>query len=188
MDSKAYLFLAEGFEEIEGLTVVDLLRRAGMNIITVSIEKELFVTGAHQIITKADMLFEDTDYQDAQLLVLPGGMPGTNNLLKHQGLDQLLREFNKAGKWIAAICAAPKILGQKGILEGKKAICYPGVEQELKGAIIVGNDVVEDGNIITSRAMGTAIDFSLHIIKRLKGEAQAQKIADAICYKHYNNE
>lgn len=186
MNPIVYLFLANGFEEIEGLTVVDLLRRAGISIITVSIEKELYVTGAHDIIIKADKLFYDLDYQDGQLLVLPGGMPGTNHLLNHSGLEQLLKEFNKTDKWIAAICAAPKILAHKGILEGKKAICYPGVEQELQGVTIVNKDVVEDGNIITSRAMGTSIDFSLHLIKRLVGEAQAQKIADSICYQYYN--
>lgn len=182
MDRKVYIFLAEGFEEIEALTVVDLLRRAGITIITVSIEQELFVTGAHQIMIRADMLFDANDYQDAHLLVLPGGMPGTNNLLMHQGLKQLLKEFNQKEKMIAAICAAPKILGHNDILIGKKAICYPGVELELTGATILNETVVEDGNVITSKAMGTAIDFSLHLIKRLKGEEQAKKIADAICY------
>lgn len=183
--AKAYIFLAEGFEEIEGLTVVDLLRRANIDITMVSITGNELVTGSHQISTITDILFEDTDYEDADILILPGGMPGTKNLMNHEGLDMLLREFHKKGKPLAAICAAPKVLGTKGLLEGKGATCYPGHEESLLGAKYLNMDVVTDGNIVTSRGMGTSIDFSLALIKQLKDENEARKIADTIQYQHY---
>lgn len=184
--AKAYIFFAEGFEEIEALTVVDLLRRANIEITMVSITGNELVTGSHQISTLTEILFEDTDYEDADLLILPGGMPGTNHLMKHEGLDRLLKEFHKKGKSLAAICAAPKILGMKGILEGKSATCYPGHEDSLLGADYRNVEVVSDGNIVTSKGLGTAIDFSLEIIKRLIGENEARKIAETIQYSHYH--
>lgn len=184
--SKVYIFFADGFEEIEGLTVVDLLRRANIDITMVSVTGNKNVTGAHQITTVADVLFEEVDFSDADLLVLPGGMPGTVKLMEHDGLDKLLREFNSKGKALAAICAAPGVLGTKGILEGKNATCYPGHEDKLIGAHIINNPVVADGNITTSKSMGTAIDFSLFLIKSIRGEAEAQKVAEAIKYQHYN--
>jgi DJ-1 family protein len=180
---KVYIFLANGYEEIEGLTVVDLLRRAGIEVLMVSVTGDLFVTGSHQIVTKADALFEEIDYSDADMLVLPGGMPGTNNLQNHKGLDMLLREFHQKDKKLAAICAAPKVLGSKGILKGIHATCYPGYEEELIGAHPMNTAVVEDGNIITSKAMGTAIDFSLALIKNLVGQEAAIKVAHAIHYE-----
>ncbi len=183
--AKVFLFLAEGFEEIEGLTVVDLLRRAEIDITTISITGKLTVTGSHHITTFADALFEDVDYEQANMLVLPGGMPGTMNLLEHPGLDTLLREFASKEKDIAAICAAPRVLGTKGLLAGKKATCYPGNETYLAGAQVLNTVVVEDGNIITSRGMGTAIDFSLAIIRHLKGSREAERIAGSIQYQHY---
>jgi len=163
---KVYIFLAEGFEEIEALTVVDLLRRAQIEINMVSITGSLQVTGSHQISVMADVLFEDAKFDDADMLVLPGGLPGTINLMKHEGLDKLLRKFHSESKNMAAICAAPTILGNKGLLEGKKATCYPGCENELTGSTVLYDDVVIDGNIITSRGLGTAIDFALAIIKK----------------------
>lgn len=184
--SKVYIFLADGFEEIEGLTVVDLLRRAGIDIDMVSISGSLEVLGGHNITVKADMLFEDGDYLDADMLVLPGGKVGTDNLAAHEGLDRLLRDFASKSKLLAAICAAPSVLGSKGLLDGKKAICYPGFEGYLKGATITDEAVVTDGNVITSKGMGTAIDFALAIIKKLKTEEEAEKIAASIQYAHYN--
>lgn len=183
--AKVYIFLADGFEEIEGLTVVDLLRRADIDITMVSITGELSVTGAHRIAIQADALFENTDFSDAGMLVLPGGMPGTKHLSKHEGLDRLLKEFHSQGKKISAICAAPSVLGSKGLLSGKNAICYPGYEDVLLGAHIKNEAVVEDGNFITSKGMGTAIDFSLAIIRNLKGAAEASKIAASVQYQHY---
>ena len=183
---KVYIFLADGFEEIEALTVVDLLRRAQIDIDMVSITGSLQVTGSHQISVMADVLFEDAKFDDADMLVLPGGMPGTKNLKNHEGLDKLLRKFHGENKNIAAICAAPTVLGNKGFLQGKRATCYPGCEDELTGSTVLYHDVVEDGNIITSRGLGTAIDFALAIIKKLADENTAREIAGKVVYRHYN--
>lgn len=183
--AKVYIFLANGFEEIEGLTVVDLLRRANINITMVSITGEQFITGSHQIIIKADALFENVDFNDADMLVLPGGMPGTKYLSGHEGLDQLLKQFHTKGKKISAICAAPSVLGSKGLLKGKYATCYPGFEDALLGAHIKNDAVVTDGNFTTSKGLGTAIDFSLALIKNLKSGAEAANIAKSIQYQHY---
>lgn len=184
--SKVCVFLASGFEEIEALTVVDLLRRVKIEVRTISITGEQYVAGAHQIIVKADEVFDQADFNTVDMLVLPGGMPGTKNLDAHAGLEQLLIKFQSEGKKIAAICAAPSVLGAKGILEGKAATCYPGFEGVLKGAIIKSEDVVVDGNLITSKGMGTAIDFSLELISLLVDEETASKTAAAIQYRHYN--
>ncbi len=183
--AKVYLFLAEGFEEVEALTVVDVLRRAELEIIMVSVTGNELVTGAHGIRTVTDILFEATDYEDGDMLVLPGGMPGTLNLLKHDGLSQLLKVFHEKGRNLAAICAAPRILGTKGLLNGKKATCYPGNEESLLGASYQNVDVVTDGNIVTSKGMGTAIDFSLSLVAKLKGEEVATRLAEAMQYRHY---
>lgn len=180
---KIYIFLAEGFEEIEGLTVVDLVRRVGIDIKMVSISKEKIVKGSHGIEIIADMLFEDSDFSDADMLVLPGGMPGTNVLMAHDGLKSLLLAYGKQKKKLAAICAAPSILGNLGLLEDKKAVCYPGHEEKLLGADVLYNNVVVDGNIITSRGLGTAIDFSLAIIRELADEEVVQKLAKGIIYQ-----
>lgn len=186
--AKVFIFLADGYEEIEGLTVVDLLRRANIDITMVSITGDRNVTGSHGITSMADTLFEETDFSEADMLVLPGGMPGTTNLLKHPGLDQLLKSFAGKGKQLAAICAAPRVLGEKGLLSGKNVTCYPGNEYGLIGAHVLPAAVVTDGNITTSRGMGTAIDFSLSLIKNLKGTEEAHRIAAAIQYPHYNGE
>ncbi len=183
--AKVYIFLADGFEEIEALTVVDVLRRANIDIVTISMTGNMLVTGSHRITTVAEALFDNMDYSDADMLVLPGGMPGTKNLGEHPGLDALLKDFAAKKKKIAAICAAPRVLGTKGLLEGKKATCYPGHEEALHGAKHMREDVVVDGNIITSRGMGTAIDFSLAIIRKLKGAEEAKRISDQIQYRHY---
>lgn len=183
--AKVYIFLAEGFEEIEALTVVDVLRRAKIEITMVSVTGSELVTGSHGITTVADILFEDTDYREADMLVLPGGMPGTVNLTKHDGLSRLLKSFHEKGKDLAAICAAPRILGTKGFLNGKNATCYPGNEESLLGARYQDADVVTDGNIVTSRGMGTAIDFSLSLVTKLLGEEEAARLAGAMQYRHY---
>jgi len=184
--AKVYVFLADGYEEIEGLTVVDLLRRAKIDIVMVSVTGNINVTGSHNITTIADILFEEVDFSDADMLVLPGGMPGTTHLMEHGGLDKLLRDFHAKDKPLAAICAAPRVLGTKGLLVGKNATCFPGNEASLLGANFCDTSVVTDGNITTSKGMGTAIDFSLSLIRSLKGEAEASKIAGAIQYQHYN--
>lgn len=180
--SKVYLFLADGFEEIEGLTVVDLLRRAEIEISMVSITGKLDIIGSHNIQVKADELFEEADFSEADMLVLPGGMPGTNHLANHQGLAALLKQFNEEGRSISAICAAPSVLGINGILKGKRATSYPGYEDKLLGATATGNKTEIDSNIITGKGLGTSIDFSLCIIEKLKDKATAEKIAAAIQY------
>lgn len=181
--SKVGIFLADGFEEIEGLTVVDLLRRADIEIDMISITKQREVTGAHHIVILVDKLFEEVCLQSYDMLVLPGGMPGTKNLGAHEGLITLLKQFAKEEKNISAICAAPSILGDNELLKGKQAICYPGFEEKLKGAVIEEKNVVVDGNIITSKGMGTAIDFGLAIIEKLINKETALKMQAAICYK-----
>lgn len=176
------VFLADGFEEIEGLTVVDLLRRAGVETQTVSITGNLEIHGAHGIDVKADILFEDLGEDPIDMLVLPGGMPGTVNLEAHQGLKGFIREFHDKEKYIAAICAAPSILGHMGILEGRRACSYPSKEGELAGAVVVPEPVAADGHIITSRGMGTAILFGLELISILCGKGKADEIKESIVF------
>lgn len=181
--SKAYIFLADGFEEIEGLTVVDILRRAGIQIQMVSIMGRTAITGSHGIQVEADLLFEDGDLKDADLYVLPGGMPGTRHLGAHEGLGCLLKEAAEAGKKVAAICAAPSVLGGLGILEGKRAVCYPGFEEKLTGAKVSMDPVMVSENVITSRGMGTAIPFALKLTAELLGQETADKLAASIIYQ-----
>ena len=179
---QVYIFLADGFEEIEGLTVVDLLRRAGISIDMVSITGKKQVVGAHNIKVEADYLYDEVEIEKADMLVLPGGMPGTKNLLAHESLCNELKAFHKAGKGVCAICAAPMILGEHGILEGKRAVCYPGFESYLKGAIVEQCPVVRDGNVITSRGLGTAILFASEIIAYFAGKEKAEEVKEAIIY------
>lgn len=180
--SKVLVFLAQGFEEIEGLTVVDLGRRAGLDVKTVSITGETVVTGARGIPVVADVLFENADIDSADMLVLPGGMPGTKNLEAYEPLMAKVDAFAAANKYIAAICAAPTVFGHRGLLNGKNACCYPGMEGDLVGAKANENTVNIDGKIITSRGLGTAIDFSLAIISELIDQATADKIGASVVY------
>ena len=172
-----FLFLAEGFEEIEAITPIDLLRRAGFEVCTVSISENEMVTGAHNISIKADTTFAKADFSNADMLIIPGGMPGTTNLDNHEGLRQLLLDFNSANKHIASICAAPLILGKLGILNGKKATCYPGFEEFL-GESHCTERVVISENIITSQGPGTSFDFALAIIEQLMGKEKADEISN----------
>jgi 4-methyl-5(b-hydroxyethyl)-thiazole monophosphate biosynthesis len=165
-----YVHLADGFEEIEALTVVDVLRRAGSNVRTVSMEEGKMGRGAHDITVAADLMFAEADYQACEMIVLPGGQPGTANLAKHEGLAKQLNAFAQNGKWIAAICAAPIVLGRLSLLKGKRATSYPGTKEQLVGAVYSEDRVVRDGRIITSRGPGTAMEFSLELVKLLKGE------------------
>lgn len=180
--ANVYVFTADGFEEIEGLTVVDLMRRAGAQVQMVSISDGLAVKGSHGIEIKADTFFEDVDFGQADLLVLPGGMPGTLHLGEHQGLTKLLTETAAQGKRVAAICAAPSVLGGLGQLKGKRAVCYPGFEDKLTGAQVGTEEVVTDGNITTSRGLGTAIPFALELISLLFGQEKAEEIGASVIY------
>ncbi|MDE7298933.1 MAG: DJ-1/PfpI family protein [Lachnospiraceae bacterium] len=179
---KVYLFAADGFEEIEGLTVVDLLRRAGIECSIVSMTGNELITGSHGIAVRADMQFDAAAVSDGDMFVLPGGMPGTNHLMAHEGLRALLTSPQPSGRYIAAICAAPSVLGQLGLLKGKRATCYPGFEAKLTGAEAVADNVVVDGSIITSRGLGTAIDFALELVTLLADSAAAEELAASIQY------
>lgn len=183
MKKQVYVFLADGFEEIEGLTVVDLLRRAGIEVTTISIMEEKRIHGAHGIDVLADALFEEVQFTCGDMLVLPGGLPGTDHLEAHDGLIQCVKNYYEEGKYIAAICAAPRIFGHLGLLEGRKAIAYPAMECELQGAVITKEPVVVDGPIITARGMGAAIPFALQLIAVLQDEASANAIGRSIVYK-----
>lgn len=180
---KVSVILADGFEEIEALTVVDLLRRAQIYVGTVSITDDYTVHGAHGINAQAEDLFEEVAFVESDMIVLPGGMPGTSNLNAHEGVRRVVKEFNRDGKYIGAICAAPTILGNLGLLKGKRVSCYPSVEQEIQGAVMTRTDVTVDGNLITSRGAGTAIAFALKLIEMLSGAEKAAEIAEAILYE-----
>lgn len=176
------VFLADGFEEIEGLTVVDILRRAGVQVETVSVNGSNTIHGAHQIEVKADRIFEEMDFANVDMLVLPGGMPGTLHLQEHEELGKLLKTYDENNKYVAAICAAPSVLGGLGILDGHKACCYPSFEERLGNAEVVFEQVVEDDNIITSRGMGTAIPFALRLTEVLCGVEKAEEVKKAILF------
>ncbi len=173
-----YVFLADGFEEIEALTPVDLLRRAGVDTKTVSIYPDRKnVTGARRITVCADLTLDDVEVKDDDIIVLPGGMPGTVNLLECGRLMDMVDEHNGRAGRIAAICAAPaRILGARGLLKGKKAACYPGMEELLEGADVSYDSVVTDGNITTSRGLGTAVDLACELISILCGKDVSDKI------------
>lgn len=179
--SRVNIFLATGFEEVEALTVVDLLRRAGIETDMVSVTGELAVTGSHGITVKADRLFEEID-DTAEMLVLPGGIPGTPNLKAHKGLAAMIVRYDAAGKYLAAICAAPTVYGELGLLQDRHATCYPGMEDGLTGAYPLTDSVVVDGHFITSRGLGTAIEFGLAIITLLKDDVTAEDLASKIVY------
>lgn len=177
-----YLFLAEGFEEIEALAVVDILRRADVTVKTVSVHDSKQVTAAHGITVFADILLDEVDLKRADMLVLPGGMPGTRNLAKSDKLIELIQEAERLDKYITAICAAPTVLAKAGVLKGKKAICYPGFENELEGAVIHDDLVVRDGKIITSKGPGTAMLFGYALVDILKGNLESDAIRKAMIF------
>lgn len=178
-----YSFFADGFEEIEAFTVIDTLRRAGLNVDIVSVTPDEIVVGAHDISILCDVNFENCDFSDADLLYLPGGMPGAATLDKHVGLRKLIQDFAAKNKPIAAICAAPMILGKMGLLKGRKATCYPNFEQYLEGAECVDELVVKDGNIITCMGPGGAIDFALIIVEVLVGKDKVKELEEAMCVR-----
>ncbi len=174
-----YMFLAEGFEEIEALCPLDLMRRAGLDIKTVGVGGEL-VTGSHGIAVKADMT--DADYSDnaPDMVILPGGMPGTLKLEASGVVQSAVDSAVKNDAYVCAICAAPSILGKKGLLRGKEAVCYPGFEEYLDGAVISDKKVVRDGKIITAKGMGAALDFGLGIVEVFCGKEKAEELRHAV--------
>ncbi len=174
-----YLFLANGFEEIEALCPLDLLRRAGLEVTTVGIGGDR-ITGSHGIAVQADI--PDAFFTDAnpEMIILPGGMPGAKNLDESRTVDAAIKAAARRGAYIAAICAAPFLLGRRGLLEGKEAICYPGFEKELVGARLSTKKVVRDGNIITAAGMGVALDFGLALVEVMTDEAAAHRLRDSL--------
>lgn len=173
-----YLFLAEGFEEIEALAPLDLMRRAGLSVTTVGVGSTA-ITGAHGIIVKADLL--DSQYRDErpELILLPGGMPGTLNLASSEVVVEAIQAAARSGAYLAAICAAPSILGDMGLLRGKEATCYPGFEDRLTGATLSQRRVVRDGSIITAAGMGVALELGFRLVELLCGKAKAEELRHA---------
>ena len=176
-----YIFLADGFEEIEALAPVDILRRAGVEAVTVGVTGE-YVTGAHNITVKADILCDEAIIEKPDAIILPGGLPGTTNLEKSEFVQKAVKWANDNGKLICAICAAPSILGNMGLLKGKSATCYPGFESSFNGGTYIRESVVKCDNIITSDGMGSAYKFGFEITKELLGEEVSEKIKSQIQY------
>lgn len=180
--SKIAVFFATGYEEIEALTVVDLCRRAGIAVDMVSVTGEAEVTGSHGICVKMDTCLDKVVFDELDMIVLPGGMPGTKNLEACEMLMKELDSFHESGKPISAICAAPSIFGHRGYLQGKAACCYPGFESHLEGAKASENPVEVSGHITTSKGLGTAIPFALAIVERFCGSEKAEELAKSVIY------
>ena len=178
-----YILLAPGFEEAEALVPADLLRRAGVEVALASLGEDT-VTGSHQIAVKADTDLEGVDLCRAEMIVLPGGLAGVRNLGDHPAVAALIQEAVDRELWIAAICAAPTLLGRWGHLKGRRAVCYPGMEGQLTGAQPVPDaQVVRDGRIITGQAAGAAFLFGLELVSALKGPDKAREVAHAVHYR-----
>lgn len=171
-----YVLLAEGFEEIEAITVIDVLRRAGVELKTVGIGSKT-ITGTHGIPVTCDMCSCEAKAEGLEMVILPGGMPGTTNLGNSEKVAEYVNYCKDNNKWICAICAAPMVLGKLGILQGKKAVCYPGCEGGLTGAEIVKEAVVVDGKVVTSMGPGTATQFALKLAEILKGKEAADQVS-----------
>lgn len=177
------VFFAEGYEEIEALTVVDILRRAAIPVKMVSITDGREVTSSHQITVKMDAALSEIDFDNVEMIVLPGGMPGTKNLEACGALMEQVDAFMKADRPVSAICAAPSILGHRGHLKGRKACCFPSFEDHLEGAEVSKQPSVISGNVTTGRGMGAAIPFALAILERYQGKDAAQAMAEKIVYQ-----
>lgn len=177
-----FVFLAEGFEDIEALAPVDIMRRAGMSVETVSITDERIVTSAHAVGFVADRLLSEIDFEEADLLFLPGGLPGATNLDACQPLREGLVAHYKAGRMIAAICAAPLVLGHLGLLEGRRATCYPGFETELYGADYTAALVEQDGQFITGKGPGAAMELGYVLVERFAGRQVADQLREGMMY------
>lgn len=183
---KTAIFMADGCEEIEALTVVDIIRRAQMEITTISISDKKEVTSSHNVTFFADAIASEVNFDEYDAVVLPGGMPGTLNLGASEIVNEVVKKFAAEGKIVAAICAGPSVLGAAGVLEGRHATCHPGFETKLTGAETCEDAVVVDGNIITSRGMGTGIDFSLALLDCLTDydEEVSAQVKKGIVYRN----
>ncbi|RXI39532.1 DJ-1 family protein [Clostridium tetani] len=179
---KIVLMLAKGFEEIEALTVVDILRRVGVDCKTCSITEEKMVKGTHNIYVKSDIILKDFKEYEFSGIVLPGGMPGATNLRDNKTVIEIIKEFNEENKLIAAICAAPIVLKEADIIKNKNITSYPGFEEELKGCNYKEDKVVQNGNIITSRGPSTAIDFAFKILENIIDEKELEELKKSMLY------
>nr|MBP7473167.1 DJ-1/PfpI family protein [Prevotella sp.] len=182
--AKVYEFLANGFEEIEGLAPVDILRRGGVDIFTVSVTGALFVETSHGVTMKADLKFEETDFHDADMLLIPGGLPGATNINAHNGVRKVLMEHYNAGKRIGAICAGPMVLGSLGILNGKKATCSPGFEKFMTGADYTAALFQEDGNIITGEGPAATLPYSYKILSYFTNDKLVKDLQTKMQFTH----
>lgn len=182
--TKVYEFLAEGFEEVEAMLPVDILRRAGIEVKTVSVMDSIEVMSAHQVGIKADMMFTDSDFSDATMLLLPGGLPGATNLRDHAGLSELLCRHAAEGKKIGAICAAPLVLGTLGLLRGRRATCYPGFEKYLDGADYTAELFTIDGNIITGEGPAATFPYAYAIAGMFVPDSTVDSLREGMMYKH----
>jgi len=182
--SKAVVFFADGTEECEALLVVDLLRRAKVEVLVASASGRRELVSSHKIRVTADALAEEIDYTGVDLVVLPGGIPGTPNLAANKMVTDTVSAFAKAGKKVAAICAAPSVLASLGLLDGRRATAHAAFQDKLAGATVFDEEVVVDGNITTSYGLGGAIPFALELVRQLAGESEAARIQNAIAYRH----
>ncbi len=193
--SKLAVFFAEGYEEIEALTVVDICRRCGLEIDMVSVpgaeagnnaaseQDERWIRSSHNVNVQMDKTIAEVNFEDYDMLILPGGKLGTENLEAHEGLMAQVDAFYRGGRYVAAICAAPSILGHRGILKGRKACCYPGFESQLEGADVTEGPVEISDKVVTARGMGASVDFALAIAGIFCGQDKAGQLAETICYR-----
>lgn len=181
---KAVMLFAEGFEEVEALMTVDILMRGGVDVKLASITEEMEVCGSHGIRIKMDTTIAQVDFEKQDAVLIPGGMPGTLNLGNSPEVTGVLTKMHEKGKIVGAICAAPSVLGQCGILKGKKATCYPGFEDKLTGAEFVNGKAVVDGNIVTSRGLGTSMEFGFALLELLVSKEKAEEVRDQIVFMY----
>jgi 4-methyl-5(b-hydroxyethyl)-thiazole monophosphate biosynthesis len=181
---KAAIFLADGCEECEGLLCVDILRRAGAEVVMASISDSLTVKSSHEVEFCCDELASQMDFSSVDMVILPGGIPGTYKLGESETVADVLKNFSREGKKIAAVCAAPSVLAQYGLLEGKKAIAHKKFRDKLHGAIVTEREVVVDGNITTAWGLGASIPFALELARQLQGEDAAERVRAGIDYEH----
>lgn len=180
---KVAVLFAEGYEEVEAIAVVDVIRRAKIECTAISITGNNIVKSARDIKIVTDKLIEEVNFDEYGMLVLPGGMPGTKNLAENKKVEAIILKFKADNKMLAAICAAPTVYGNLGLLKGENAVCYPGYEEALKGAVVLKEKVVISNQFITSRGAGTALEFGLKIVEYIKGKEEAENIAKAIILK-----
>ena len=183
---RAVILFAEGYETVEALLVVDLLRRGGVEVTMASITEDEFVRSSHGVNVEMDAVLGEVDVLDYDAIILPGGMPGTINLGESDAVRKAILAMNDAGKIVAAVCAAPGVLGKYGLLEGKTACSFPLHEKNLIGATVVREPVVVDGNIVTSRGLGTTMDFGLKLLELLEGKEKSDEIAYKTVYREKN--